>query len=304
MQQEYIIYSDLKYSAGIATIGAAVDQGNTSGSAEDSMQLKELMVLLYLPVGTMINSYRERVKNTKQPLVNACLKLGKNQRIRGRKTQDNLTSIPLVIESMKEKSTDFVTPTKASGEAQKEEISPTILGKEIQMGARSMAKKIDTGLDAEEEINTGREEINTELRKIKEEFDKLVQQIDTFVPINLEAIKAKFKRYGEELQTKTSEKQKIDDKDVPAIREKKYRTNRPEDTYDRVLWSDLKTMFDPPLNEDAIWSLPLQQKMCCTKALATLEQMAIGKEISNPLIADSLLKTIRLSMHLVTTKKH
>ncbi|GJV69837.1 hypothetical protein Tco_1485346 [Tanacetum coccineum] len=136
--------------------------------------------------------------------------------------------------------------------------------------------------------------------------DKLVQQIDTFVPINLEATKAKLKRYGEELQTKTSKKQKIDDKDVPAIGEKvaeskkclsdnkskggryiyraldlvsnkdftredlielyrlvmqKYGTNRPEDAYDRVLWSDLRTMFDPPLIEDAIWSLPLQQKM-------------------------------------------
>ncbi|GJT06197.1 hypothetical protein Tco_0840659 [Tanacetum coccineum] len=41
----------------------------------------------------------------------------------------------------------------------------------------------------------------------------------------------------------------------------KYGTNRPEDAYDRVLWSDLKTMFDPPLHEDAIWSLPLQQKI-------------------------------------------
>ncbi|GKF04022.1 hypothetical protein Tco_0034690 [Tanacetum coccineum] len=41
----------------------------------------------------------------------------------------------------------------------------------------------------------------------------------------------------------------------------KYGTNRPEDAYDRVLWSDLMTMFDPPLNEDAIWSIPLQQKM-------------------------------------------
>ncbi|GJV13415.1 hypothetical protein Tco_1354956 [Tanacetum coccineum] len=407
---------------------------------------------------------------------------------------------------MKEKSTDFVTPTKASGEAYEEEISPTILeaaktlskvtsqgvskekstdkGKKYMRRARSMAKKIDTGLDAEEEINTGREEINTgieevstgstkvdsgtaskkgqregkapmveediqathktkeqlrqeeagleeaiklqaqldeefyteedwdtirakikanaelskdvlgqdlpeqdfakrmvdmvnqrkkhfaeerakakrnkpmtqsqlriymsnylknqgtwklsQLKKlkfeeIKEEFDKLVQQIDTFVPINLEATKAKLKRYGEELQTKTSKKQRIDDKDVPAIGEKvaevkeeeqvkrtgkrkkqkarkginvdksaqedsetdkeesveamnptplttksnsvanwkiiqqgqrsKYGTNRPDDAYDRVLWSDLKTMFDPPLIEDAIWSLPLQQKM-------------------------------------------
>ncbi|GKC10529.1 hypothetical protein Tco_1007311 [Tanacetum coccineum] len=89
---------------------------------------------------------------------------------------------------MKEKSTYFVTPTKASGEAQKEEISPTILeaaktlskvasqgvskekstdkGKRYRRRARSMAKKIDTELDDEEEINTGREEINTGIEKV------------------------------------------------------------------------------------------------------------------------------------------
>ncbi|GKD53568.1 hypothetical protein Tco_1286955 [Tanacetum coccineum] len=167
--------------------------------------------------------------------------------------------------------------------------------------------------------------------EIKEEFDKLVQQIDTFVPINLEATKAKLKRYGEELQTKTSKKQRIDDKDVPVIGEKvaevkeeeqvkrtgkrkkqkarkginvdksaqedsetdkeesveamnptplttksdsmKYGTNRPEDAYDRVLWSDLRTMFDPPLIEDAIWSLPLQQKMCEEKTKTKRQSM-------------------------------
>ncbi|GJR84511.1 hypothetical protein Tco_0155296 [Tanacetum coccineum] len=42
---------------------------------------------------------------------------------------------------------------------------------------------------------------------------------------------------------------------------KKYGANRPEEMYDRVLWGDLKTMFDPPLSDDAIWGLPLQQKM-------------------------------------------
>ncbi|GJY67580.1 hypothetical protein Tco_0469818 [Tanacetum coccineum] len=42
---------------------------------------------------------------------------------------------------------------------------------------------------------------------------------------------------------------------------KKYEVNRPEEIYDRVLWGDLKTMFDPPISDDAIWSLPLQQKM-------------------------------------------
>ncbi|GJR03546.1 hypothetical protein Tco_0526530 [Tanacetum coccineum] len=127
---------------------------------------------------------------------------------------------------------------------------------------------------------------------------------------NKEATKAKLKRYGEELQTKTSKKQRIDDKDVPVIGEKvaevkeeeqvkragkrkkqkarkgmsvdknaqgdsktdkeesveamnptpldtksngvKDVTSRPEDANDRVLWSDLRTMFDPPLNEDVI----------------------------------------------------
>ncbi|GJX05147.1 hypothetical protein Tco_0191063 [Tanacetum coccineum] len=55
---------------------------------------------------------------------------------------------------------------------------------------------------------------------IKDDVCKLVQQIDTFVPINLEATKVKLKRYGEELQTKTSKKQRFDDKDVPAIGDK------------------------------------------------------------------------------------
>ncbi|GKD35594.1 hypothetical protein Tco_1251103 [Tanacetum coccineum] len=78
---------------------------------------------------------------------------------------------------MKEKSTDFVTPTKASGEAQeKKEISPTILeasktlskvasqtdkGKRYRRRARSMAKKINIELDAEDEINSGIEDVNT-----------------------------------------------------------------------------------------------------------------------------------------------
>ncbi|GJX10523.1 hypothetical protein Tco_0200382 [Tanacetum coccineum] len=248
----------------------------------------------------------------------------------------------------------------------------------------------------------------TQLKKlsfeeVKEEFDKLVKQVESFVPINIEATKAQLKRYGEELQTEISKKQRIDVSDteekVGKVKEEepvkrvgkrkkqkarkgisidkspqgdsetdkeesveamnptpldtksnivanwkifqqgersiyqiirangadtvymsfgamlkdftredlielyrlvmqKYGTNRPEDAYDRVLWSDLRTMFDPPLNEDAIWSLPLQQKMISWRyynkcaELATPEQTATGKEYSNPLIADDLLKII------------
>ncbi|GKB93643.1 hypothetical protein Tco_0979780 [Tanacetum coccineum] len=108
----------------------------------------------------------------------------------GRKFQDidDDPLVSLVKESMKEKSTDFVTPTKASGEAHEEEISPIILeaaktlskvtsqgvskekstnkGKRYRRRARSMAKMIDTGLDAEEEINTGREEINSGIEEV------------------------------------------------------------------------------------------------------------------------------------------
>ncbi|GJZ22342.1 putative ribonuclease H-like domain-containing protein [Tanacetum coccineum] len=96
--------------------------------------------------------------------------------------------VSLVRESMKEKSTEFVTPTKALREAQEEEISPTILevaktlskvasqsvnkakstdkGKRYKRRARSMAKKINTGLDAEDEINTGIEDVNTGSTKV------------------------------------------------------------------------------------------------------------------------------------------
>ncbi|GJZ76724.1 hypothetical protein Tco_0641396 [Tanacetum coccineum] len=351
-----------------------------------------------LPEVTRINSLEKELKETKQILGNVMLKLvkkvksmekalktkskkvliseseGEESEDQGRKIQDidDDPLVSLVIESMKEKSTDFVTHTKSSREAQEEEISPTILE------AAKTLSKIDTGLDAEEEINIGIEEINTgveevstgntkvdseeagleeaiklqaqldeevakqihldkiiaqrmaeeealteqqkkrkaqvqfeaqfyteedwdtirakleanaelskdvlgqdlpeqdfakrmvdmvnqrkkhfaeerakakrnkpmtqsqlriymsnyiknhgtwklsQLKKlkfeeIKEEFDKLVQQIDTFVPINLEATKIKLKRYGEELQIKTSKKHRFDDKDVPAEEDK------------------------------------------------------------------------------------
>ncbi|GJS18544.1 hypothetical protein Tco_0413016 [Tanacetum coccineum] len=41
----------------------------------------------------------------------------------------------------------------------------------------------------------------------------------------------------------------------------RYRTNGPEDEYERVFWGDIKTMFDPPLSTDPVWNLPYQQKM-------------------------------------------
>ncbi|GKD93940.1 hypothetical protein Tco_1373777 [Tanacetum coccineum] len=197
---------------------APLPEGNTSGSAEDSMQLKELMVLVPTLV-TRINSLEKELKDTKQTLGNAVVKLvkkvkslettlkrkskkvliskskGEESEDQGRKIYDidDDPIVSLVRKSMKEKSTDFVTPTKDSGEAQEKEISPTILeaaktlskvasqsvskakladkGKRYRRRARSMAKKIDTGLDAEEEIKTGREDVNTGIEEVSTKVD-------------------------------------------------------------------------------------------------------------------------------------
>ncbi|GKE21610.1 hypothetical protein Tco_1433122, partial [Tanacetum coccineum] len=174
---------------------APLPEGNTSGSAKASIQLKELMVLVPNLVNK-VTSLEKKLKETKQTLGNAVVKLvkkvksletalkrkskkvivseseGEEPEDQGRIIQDidDDPLVSLVRESMKKKSTDFVTPTKASGEAQEEEINPTILeaaktlskvasqgvskekstdkGKRYRRRARSMAKNINIRLDA------------------------------------------------------------------------------------------------------------------------------------------------------------
>ncbi|GJU31007.1 hypothetical protein Tco_1174596 [Tanacetum coccineum] len=173
---------------------APLPEGNTSGSAEYSMQLKELMDIVPKLV-TKIETLETKLQQTKTTYGKAVLilvKRGEEPEDQGRIIQDidDDPLISLVRESMKmkEKSIDFVTLTKALGEAQEEDISPTILeaaktlskvasqgvskvkstdkGKRYRRRARSVAKNINTGLDAEEEINTGREEINIGIEEV------------------------------------------------------------------------------------------------------------------------------------------
>ncbi|GJT35981.1 hypothetical protein Tco_0926400 [Tanacetum coccineum] len=115
---------------------------------------------------------------------------GEESEDQGRKIQDidDDPLVSLVRESIKDKSTDFVTPTKVSREAHEEEISPTILeaaktlsnvtsqgvskekstnkGKRYRRRARSVANNINIGLDVEEDINTGIKDVNIGSTKV------------------------------------------------------------------------------------------------------------------------------------------
>ncbi|GKF13666.1 hypothetical protein Tco_0055128, partial [Tanacetum coccineum] len=228
---------------------APLPEGNTLGSTEDSMQLRELMVLVPTLV-TRINSFEKELKDTKQTLGNAVLKLVKKVKSletalkrkskkvlipeseseepkdQGRIIQDidDDPLVSLVRESMKKKSTDFVTPIKDSREAKEEDISPTILeaaktlskvapqgvskvkstdkGKRYRRRARSVAKIINTGLDAEEEINTIRVEFNTGIKDVNTGSTKVDSEV--VKQIHLDKMIAKRMAKEEEL----SEQQK------------------------------------------------------------------------------------------------
>ncbi|GJZ34033.1 putative ribonuclease H-like domain-containing protein [Tanacetum coccineum] len=293
---------------------APLPEGNTSGSAEDSMQLKELMDIVPKLV-TRIETLETELQQTKTTYGKAVLTLVKRVKILEkalkRKTQKVVISesegvtedqggliqdidddplVSLVRESMKmkEKSTDFVT--------------------------LQSIRDINTRLDAEEEINTGREEINIGIEEVSTGSTKVDSgtaskrgQREGKAPMVEEDIQATHKtkeqiRQDEEKErSKKDRKGKVVDKntqgDSETVKEnqwklrilltlatrilicalelvkdftredlielyrlvmQKYGTNRPEDAYDRLLWSDLGTMFDPPLNKDVIWSLPLQ----------------------------------------------
>ncbi|GJZ38102.1 hypothetical protein Tco_0584293 [Tanacetum coccineum] len=125
--------------------------------------------------------------------------------------------------------------------------------------------------------------------EIKEEFDKLVQRIDTFVPMDFEATKAKkkaSKRTGKRKKQKarkgisvdknaqgdseTDKEESVEAMNPTPLATKSnivYGTNRPEDAYDRVLWSDLRTINCLTIEASTIYMLadrkyPLSKDAC------------------------------------------
>ncbi|GJZ51597.1 retrovirus-related pol polyprotein from transposon TNT 1-94 [Tanacetum coccineum] len=161
---------------------APLPEGNTSGSAEDSLQLKELMAIV---PKMKVKSLEVALKRMSKRVILSDSEDEETEN-QGRKIQDidDDPLVSLVRESMKEKEADFVTHIKASasGEAQEEDISPTILEaaqilsqvvsqsvNTYKKRARSATKgkEIGTGLDffsaAKERLNFAEVEVNTEV---------------------------------------------------------------------------------------------------------------------------------------------
>ncbi|GJV06763.1 retrovirus-related pol polyprotein from transposon TNT 1-94 [Tanacetum coccineum] len=170
---------------------APLPEVNTSGSAEDSVQLKELMELvpkLVLRIdslekeltkttqifGNEVLTLKNRVKTLEVALKRKSKKVvlsesegeeAENSSKQGRKSQDD-------------RSEDFITPSN-SGEAQEQDISPTLLDAantltQVASGGVSTYKRrrrsVDTGMDyfsaakertKSEEVNTGSTGVNT-----------------------------------------------------------------------------------------------------------------------------------------------
>ncbi|GJZ07023.1 putative ribonuclease H-like domain-containing protein [Tanacetum coccineum] len=83
------------------------------------------------------------------------------------------------------------------------ELSKSMLGSDLQ--GEDFAKKMNQGTWKLSQLK------NLSFEEVKEEFDKLVKQVESFAPINFEATKASLKRFGEELQTKTTKRLKDDE---------------------------------------------------------------------------------------------
>nr|GEU92729.1 hypothetical protein [Tanacetum cinerariifolium] len=125
-----------------------------------------------------------------------------------------------------------------------------------------------------------------EFDKIQEMFDRAFKRVNTFEPIRSELVKGKEKRAGEEIEQERLKKQKIykegkkryyqiiradgkskmymffsqmltsfdreDLEDLYKLVKDKYGSTRPVEDLDLLLWGDLKTMFEPHI-EDTIW---------------------------------------------------
>ncbi|GJV93378.1 hypothetical protein Tco_1541191 [Tanacetum coccineum] len=126
-------------------------KGNTSGSVEDSLNLKELMDIVPKLV-LRINNLEKELQHTKKD---------EETEDRGRKIQDidDDPLVSLVRNSMKEKEADFVTPQK-NVSTYKRRARSASKGKDIGIG-------MDFFSASKERLNSDEVEVNTEVNPVK-----------------------------------------------------------------------------------------------------------------------------------------
>ncbi|GJY62552.1 hypothetical protein Tco_0463209 [Tanacetum coccineum] len=138
--------------------------------------------------------------------------------------------------------------------------------------ARNLEAELQAELEEEERLSRLKEEeANIEM------FDKEMKRVNTFVDINTKLVKSSVtrtegssKRAGDELESDKSKKQKIDehvkaekydqkeDNDREDLEtfwklvKAKHDNTMPEEDYERVLWGDLKVMFEHDIKSE-VW---------------------------------------------------
>ncbi|GJS00718.1 hypothetical protein Tco_0317226 [Tanacetum coccineum] len=94
---------------------------------------------------------------------------------------------------------------------------------------------------------------------IQEMFDRAFKRVNTFENFITELVEGKEKRAGTKLIQENAKKQKLlslqvleDLEDLYKLVKVKYKSTRPVEDLDLLLWGDLKTMFEPHV-EDVVW---------------------------------------------------
>ncbi|GJZ33498.1 ribonuclease H-like domain-containing protein, partial [Tanacetum coccineum] len=90
---------------------------------------------------------------------------------------------------------------------------------------------------------------------IQEMFNRAFKRVNTFEDFKTELVEGKEKRVGIELIQENAKKKKVQDlEDLYKLVKAKYESKRPVEDLDLLLWGDLKTMFEPHV-EDNIYML-------------------------------------------------
>nr|GEU72214.1 ribonuclease H-like domain-containing protein [Tanacetum cinerariifolium] len=99
-----------------------------------------------------------------------------------------------------------------------------------------------------------------EFDSIQEMFDKAFKRVNTYEDFRTKLVEGKEKRAGTKLEQEITKKQKVEDdkeedlKDLYKLVKARYGSTRPVKNMDYLLWSDMKIMFEPHV-ENEVWKL-------------------------------------------------